>query len=82
MQRDKDKITIRKMIFIKDDVSRFDDMLHNKIETLVSLMVCKGTKINASNRSRKEFMRGGRGCVKVTQTPEDSKVIILWKETK
>ena len=45
-------------------------------------MIRSRTKINTSSRTRREFVRRSRRCVRITQTSKDTKVIILREEAK
>ena len=63
-------------ILIKDNMTRDDDMLGEKIEALLPLVIRGVSKEKTARRARCKFVRhDGRG-VGIAGTPEDSKVLM------
>lgn len=67
------KVSIREVTFIKDNMTRYNDLLSNKIETSITTMITRGTEINTSRGAMREFICSGCRCVGITETSKDAK---------
>ena len=65
------EVTIRKVIFIKDNMTRDDDTLRLKVETFMTLVIRGRTEVNASSRTRREFVDGCGQKIWITEATKD-----------
>jgi hypothetical protein len=63
-------------------MARDEDTTRGEVETSVTLVIQRVSEKNTESRPGSQFMRSDGGGVRVTRTPEDSKVVVSRRGTE
>jgi hypothetical protein len=63
-------------------MARDEDMARGKVEASVTLVIRRVSEKNIEGRPGGQLIRSGGGSVRVTRTPEDSKVVVSRRGTE